>query len=69
MKWNGQGNFYQKGHAFSFSLKTISGPWADVLRSNASPEQSKNATLSQLMSMPFHQQYFEVREISEFEAF
>lgn len=46
MKWNDQRNFHQKkSHAFSFSpLKKISGAWLNILKSNTTTEESRNAT-------------------------
>ena len=58
---------------FAFSLKKISGHWADFLRSTISLEWSKNANTNihfpVSIKMLFHQQYSELMKIAESEAF
>lgn len=45
MKWNDQGNLHQKTGMLSLLLlKKISGAWLNILRSNTSTEESRNAT-------------------------
>lgn len=70
-KWNDQGNFHKKSHAFSFSLKkflVLELFWEVNTCLQKKVGLLHKYLFSQFMSMPLHQQYFELMRI-ESEAF